>query len=231
MTADDDRSMAARWEKLHEQPRFLPRYPHEQVVRWAFRSFARSGAAKPKLLDHGCGGGRHALFLAEEGFEAHACDVSRSGIEAVKARAEARGLAIDARVADDLSVYPDAAFDGVLSFGVLYYLPYRDAVAAIDAVHRILRPGGRFLCVTRTDRDGRLLQAEPAAAPFTARLSGISADGPSDAEAGMEMLFFPREEIERLFAGFAELTIDRMSYVHGEFADDDWVISATKGAR
>jgi len=221
-------STVALWERLHRQPRFLPRYPHEQVVRWAFRQFAPLPATVPQILDHGCGAGRHALFLAAEGFDVSACDVSRPAVAELQARAAARNLRIDARVASNLDDYAAARFDGVVSFGVLYYMSYSAAVESLRAVHRILKPGGKFLCVTRSDADGRRQGATPTSIPCTWKLGALHADAPSDAEAGMEMLFFGQADVEGLFAQFGDVVVDRMTYRHGAFADDDWVISAGK---
>lgn len=221
-------STVALWERLHRQSRFLPRYPHEQVVRWAFRQFAPSATTAPRILDHGCGAGRHALFLAAEGFDVSACDVSRPAVAELQARAAARKLSVDARVASDLDGYATARFDGVLSFGVLYYMTYAMAVESLRAVHRILKPGGRFLCVIRSDADGRRVGATPTSSPCTWKLEALDADAPSDAEAGIEMLFFGQADVEGLFSQFGNVVIDRMTYRHGTFADDDWVISAVK---
>ena len=215
-----------RWEELHRQPRFRPRYPHEQVVRWTFGTLSRGA----KVLDLGCGAGRHALFLASEGYEAHASDISRPGLEEVRRAAEARALTIDTRLTENLSCYEPEFFDAVISFGVLYYMSFAAATACVASVHRILKPGGKFLCVTRTDEDGRRRDAVRQDAPFTWRLGELSSDAPSAAEAGMDMLFLPRDEVERMFSAFAKITIDRMSYRHGDFLDDDWVVSAEKSA-
>jgi SAM-dependent methyltransferase len=40
---------------------------------------------------------------------------------------------------------PEGRFDAILSFEVLYYLP--DLDAALESVHRLVAPGGRFACV------------------------------------------------------------------------------------
>ncbi|HMA50115.1 MAG TPA: class I SAM-dependent methyltransferase [Magnetospirillaceae bacterium] len=231
MTADNRPSATERWENLHRQPRFRPRYPHEQVVRWTFGNLPRrAGEQPPRVLDLGCGAGRHALFLAAEGYEAYASDISRSGLDELQKTALARGLVVRTELTSDLSCYKPVFFDAVISFGVLYYMSYEAATACIAAVHRILKPGGKFLCVTRTDQDGRRHDAIVQPAPFTWRLGGLSTDAPSDAEAGMDMLFLPRSQIERMVSMFARTTIDRMSYRHGDFIDDDWVVSAEKSA-
>jgi SAM-dependent methyltransferase len=225
----DERSQQARWEEAHAQPRFRPRYPHEQVVRWTFRHFDRAARPAAKLLDLGCGAGRHALFFAEEGFDACACDISRAGLEQLQASAQARGLAIPTvhTSAHDLSAYPDARIDGVVSFGVLYYLSLAEAGQAVREVHRVLRPGGQFFCVVRTDADSRR-EGAVAVAPCTWRLPQLGEGAASDLESGMDMLFFSRADVERLFAPFAQVSIDRMSYRQDTFTDDDWVVSAIK---
>jgi tellurite methyltransferase len=53
-----------------------------------------------RALDLACGAGRNALWLAEHGWSVTAIDGSTAAIEILRDRAAARGLAIDARVAD-----------------------------------------------------------------------------------------------------------------------------------
>lgn len=67
-----------------------------------------------RALDLACGAGRHALYLAEQGWQVTAVDASRDGIDILQRRAGARSLTIDARVADlergELVIGP-AAYD------------------------------------------------------------------------------------------------------------------------
>jgi tellurite methyltransferase len=53
-----------------------------------------------RALDLACGVGRNALWLAEHGWNVTAIDGSTAAIEILRERAAARGLEIDARVAD-----------------------------------------------------------------------------------------------------------------------------------
>ena len=89
-----------------------------------------------RILDLGCGDGALTLRLAETGADVVGID---SAPEQVRA---ARALGLDARVADGQALAFDAEFDGILSNAALHWM--RDADAAIDAMWRALRPGGRI---------------------------------------------------------------------------------------
>lgn len=224
-------SMKQRWEATHALPRFRPRYPNEEVVRWAFRSLDAAHASSVKVLDLGCGAGRHAIFLASEGFDVHGCDISATGVAHLQRLARERGLRIPTEIcaADDLSCYPSDSFDAVLSFGVLYYLTLDGARKAVCEIERILKPNGDVFCVVRTDRDGRL-GAATKIDDCTWRIEAIGPDAPSDVECGMNMLFFSRRDIDALFLSLSNLQVDRMTREHGSFRDDDWLIYAQKRA-
>ena len=224
--------MQDKWEAAHDLARFRPRYPHEQVVRWAFRNLIPNLAVqgRVKVLDHGCGGGRHALFFASEGLDAHACDISGSGVNHLKALAKQKLLSVNAQQCrgSDLSAYESESFDAVLSFGVLYYMTLDEARLAVREIHRILRAGGQFFCVVRTDGDSRRKQAANVG-PCAWRIGALAEGAPSDMEVGMDMLFFSREDVSELFVDFAEAQIDRMTLCTRDFVDDDWLVYAVKG--
>jgi SAM-dependent methyltransferase len=58
------------------------------------------GLKPGRALDLACGAGRNALWLAERGWSVTAIDGSPAAIEILRERAAARGLDIDARIAD-----------------------------------------------------------------------------------------------------------------------------------
>lgn len=95
-----------------------------------------------KLLDVGCGRGRHARAFARRGYRVTGIDLSEAAIRAARRRAADEGLAIDFRRQDMREPMGREAFDGAVnlfsSFG--YFEEERDHQRAIDVVAQALRP-------------------------------------------------------------------------------------------
>ena len=102
-----------------------------------------------RVLDLGCGGGRHAFALLRKGADVVALDYSAAEIESVRmfaAMREAGEVPADAQaVAVRGDAYrlpfPDASFDKVVAAEVLEHL--QDDGRAFAELERVLRPGGR----------------------------------------------------------------------------------------
>lgn len=134
--------------------------PHPDQVRWDAR-YRESGyfmgkkpvpllvknvglLPKGRALDLAAGEGRNAVFLAQQGFEVDAVDISPVGLRKAEAFAAERGVEIETIVANleeyDLGV---ERYDVVANF---YYLQ-RDLTAKIK---RALKPGGIVIYETFT---------------------------------------------------------------------------------
>lgn len=105
--------------------------------------------AGDRLLDLGCGGGRHAFEAARRGARVVAMDMDRSELDRVRAifagMAQAREIPDGGSgqvVAGDATriPFPDGSFDKVIAAEVLEHLPADQA--AMNEIARILRPGG-----------------------------------------------------------------------------------------
>ncbi len=97
-----------------------------------------------QALDIAGGVGRHALFLAERGWQVTLLDISPTGLEQARAEAEKRGLHIITQQKDLTEVpLPASAFDLVLNF---FYLE-RPLFPQIEAA---LKPGGMLVFKTYT---------------------------------------------------------------------------------
>lgn len=91
-----------------------------------------------RILDLGCGDGQLTAKLAATGAVVTGVDASPAMVEA----ARARGINADHAPAEKLP-YADAAFDAVFSNAALHWVRGQDAM--LSEVHRVLRPGGRFV--------------------------------------------------------------------------------------
>jgi SAM-dependent methyltransferase len=115
----------------------------ETAVRQVAELLAEHGARD--VLDIGCGVGRHALFLAQQGFSVTAIDLSPAGLDFVRESAAAAGVEIALRAgAFDELPFPDASFDYALAWNVIYHGDATALERSIAEVWRVLRPGGLF---------------------------------------------------------------------------------------
>jgi len=116
-----------------------------------------------EVLDCPCGFGRHALPLAEAGYQVTACDRSESQLaEAERRRGDAEWPHF---VRADYRELPfaDASFDAVFNlFSSLGYLGRDGDVGVLRELRRVLRPGGR-LVVETAHRDGFARFSQPFA--------------------------------------------------------------------
>ncbi len=107
----------ARWDNLWRDEAYVARNwldPDPHIVRL---TPIMQGRRVQRVLDLGCGVGRHLLYLARQGFEGHALDISP---------------------------YPDAFFDWALSVQVIHHTTAATLRQVIHHVHHKLKPGGFF---------------------------------------------------------------------------------------
>ena len=105
-----------------------------------------------QLLDLGCGEGRNALFLAEQGFEVTAVDLSEHGIRKLRSMAASQNLAARAEVGDMRSYRFDRAFDLIISHGCLHLIERPDWKRLLESIKAYTAPGGYNVVAVFTDR-------------------------------------------------------------------------------
>jgi SAM-dependent methyltransferase len=159
---------APLWQYTH-----TPRLAAEEDAYFADHALFRADALAlderftipGRLVDLGCGAGRHAIRFALRGFPVVAVDLSRPMLERVGDKAGAAGvslLPVEANLCR-LGCFPDRVFDYALSmFSTLGMIRGRGARRqALAEAARILRPSGRLalhahnLWLNLRDRQGR----------------------------------------------------------------------------
>ncbi len=158
----------AAWNRSYAKGDNFVFYPHEEVIRFFARNIRkRSGVnafldrtqlgRTPRVLDLGCGIGRHVAFAHDMGTEAYGIDLSRVALDTAKELMRGRVENPDERLMlGDIRhlPWPDGFFDFVVSHGVLDSMHFEIARAAIVDVRRVMGPG-LFYCdvVSGDDRN------------------------------------------------------------------------------
>jgi|TARA_R110002072_G_scaffold3759_24_gene26923 SAM-dependent methyltransferase len=120
--------------------------PEDTLAEVDFLVEALDLDAPARLLDLPCGNGRHALPLAEEGFQVTGLDRSEAFLEEAKTQADDDGLELTLRNSDIRTLDYDEAFDGAYCLGNSLSLFDRIGMARFfNGVARALVPGGRFV--------------------------------------------------------------------------------------
>ena len=123
---------------LQEQQRY---FSERQDTAREFIIAALGDVNGKRLLDVGCGGGRDLQLYVSLGAEVFGVDPSEVMVQEAK-RLDVAHVALGDW---ESTGFPDAHFDVVVGRFSLHYLASFDAAYA--EVHRVLRPGGRFVFV------------------------------------------------------------------------------------
>lgn len=121
--------------------RFLARVFATDTDVYAHRLAACGFRGCRRVLDAGCGFGQWSLGLARQNDAVEAVDEAPDRVRFLARLAERLGLA-NLRVSrGDLTAleFPDARFDGVFCYGVVFRTRWREALAELA---RVLAPGG-----------------------------------------------------------------------------------------
>ncbi|MEW5985567.1 MAG: class I SAM-dependent methyltransferase [Chloroflexota bacterium] len=103
--------------------------------------------AGARILDVGCGFGRHTIELARRGYQAVGIDPSAAMVAAAQARAAEAGVIATFQQVGGHDFVTDAHFDGALClFTTLGQISETgDNSRLVEQVYAALRPGGRFI--------------------------------------------------------------------------------------
>jgi methyl halide transferase len=108
-----------------------------------------------RALELGCGTGASAVWLAQQGFDVIALDLSSRAVERARQRADEAGVPVDFRVADVL--HPPAELSGLFNFffdrGCYHVVRREDVAGYLETLRRLTRPGTLGLVLAGNARE------------------------------------------------------------------------------
>lgn len=150
------------------------------------------------VLDIGCGTGSLALRLASAAAVVHGLDFSSEMIRIANEKALAQQIGNvrfhTGPLDDSFNAFADGELDGVCTYSLLHLLADRDA--ALQRIHRLLKPGGFFVSSTVCLGESRI--------PFTQLLSVMRWFGKAPSVVSLLSRRNIADDIRR--AGFVDLS-------------------------
>ncbi len=209
----------AEWDEILKREEFRPEEPHESVVKLVV--FLKARNAK-KVLDLGCGAGRHLVFLARKGFEVYGTDISEIGLDQARRRLREEELEGGLKRSDMTVIpYQDSFFDAVISIWVIYHTTLEGMRKTISEIHRVLNEDGLAFLTFQSKRSYKFGKGKEIE-----KDTFVLEEGP---EKGMLHHFSEKKEVEDLLKEFRilDLRLDEFIGSGGEL-NSHWEVLAEK---
>ena len=186
------------WEQAWREGRWAETSPPLPVVAEFAEDLKREGAKR--VLDLGCGAGRHSILLGKMGFHVVALDISETALKTLEGRLKTGSIDNITLVKHEMSELPfvDGYFDGVICTNVLHHGKLVEIKQAIREVQRVMRKGASAFVVALSSadfRNGNGRRLEPNTFVFT-----------RGEERGIIHHFFARDELKSCFKSFRILS-------------------------
>jgi len=205
------------WDELLQREEFRQREPTWAVIRFA-KLLKERGLRR--VLDLGCGAGRHLVFLAKEGFEVFGLDSSPVALELSRERLAEEGLTarVELVQADMTRIpYPDGFFDGVIAIAAIYHGTLDQIRQAVREIHRVLKPGGWALIEFKSKRSYRYGKGQ--------KIEPDTFIAETGEDAGVPHHYSDREEVEQLVGEFILHEINHMEQIfEGKYHSGRWEV-------
>lgn len=133
--------MKRDWNRLYKTRGRFYLEPHEDFHDILSKLKAYS---VEKVVDLGCGSGRHSIALAEKDFTVTAVDYSDRALDLAKKWAKNKDLEITFKKSNIYKKLPfnENKFDAALAVDSLHYGSREDLENALDEIRRIIKSGG-----------------------------------------------------------------------------------------
>jgi ubiquinone/menaquinone biosynthesis C-methylase UbiE len=188
------------WELAWREERWAETSPPLPAVVDFAEDLKRQGARR--VLDLGCGAGRHSILLAKAGFQVVALDISETALKTLEARLKTASIDNVTLVKHEMSDLPfkDDYFDGVICTNVLHHGKLVQIKQATREVHRVMKKGASAFVIALSTADFRRGNGRKLESNTYVFMEGE--------ERGIIHHFFPRKELESCFREFETISFE-----------------------
>jgi len=181
--------------------------PHPDMERLA-NLFREKGVRR--ILDLGCGTGRHLLFLLKKGFEVYGLDGSPNGLEIAKNWLTEENLSseLTCQKVEHEFPYKNDFFDAVISIQVIHHNLMKDIKFTVNEILRTLKTEG-FIFLTVPLRQAFYVKKSNMKKVELRTYIPLVGQ-----EKGLPHHFFTIAEIKKVFSAFdlLEIYIDQTNH-------------------
>jgi len=208
-----------KWNEILKRREYSPEEPDKMVVQFA--EFLKKKQVK-RVLDLGCGAGRHVVYLAKQGFETYGIDISETGLKEAKNRLERGRLDAATLIKCDMKALPyvNQCFDAVISLFTIYHSTKQGIKDTITETQRTLRKRGFILLNFHSRRSGKYGKG--------IRIEENTFIQESGPEKGIIHHFVNEDEIRELLEGFKDLEIQLEEDEIEGYLRSRWMVLAAK---
>jgi SAM-dependent methyltransferase len=201
-----------RWEDFHQSKSsqsMALEWPDDYVVRFGKRWLNLSGICK--IVDMNCGAGRHTALLAALGYDVTGFDLSQNALDLAGKLLDTRGVSAQLRQGSSLAMpFAEASFDALVAWRSLHVFSSENIPRVVAEMRRVVRPGGKILFSTRSDRN-----------IYDEERIGITVPRPTDLSL---------DQIESLCTGLQveQIELSEFTSQNRRLRDSYWVVAASR---
>lgn len=163
-----------------------------------------------RILDLGCGTGRHVIYFAKNDFQVYGIDIAREGIRLTKEWLKKEGLNANLKVGSiyEKLPYKNDFFDAVISTNTIHHAAIEKIRKTIQEVERVSKPKS-LLFITVRRREFRTFKPHSAKIErYKKRITKYKVIGPRSyvptegGEKGMVHYLFNKRILRKEFKNF-----------------------------
>lgn len=194
------KSQVDAWNAVSQERQAQKKTPQEEVA--ALHDLFQNKKVK-KILDLGCGSGRHLVYFAKLGYDVCGIDMSPVAIKLSREWLANEGLKAEVHCEDIRGMpWPDNFFDAAISVQVIEHNPLEQIRKIIKEVHRVMHVSGYFFAMVKKYPPPDDWQK----GNFVRRDHHLYA--PTEGtEKGIVHYFFTEDELKDIFADFVIVDI------------------------